>query len=213
MNAVHLLALPFFCAALGLALWHGVAFAGAPVSWRRSFIKTGSVLALAVGLALFAPIGPGLWILAGLILGAVGDFCLSRPGRGMFLAGMAVFGAGHLAYAWAFFVLGSGGPLPLPALAACAVAFGALLFIAPRAGALKRPVQLYIGVILAMVLLALRGPDPRILWGAVLFMIADFLLALELFVLPEGAGRRAVSRAVWALYWPAQALIAAAALA
>ncbi|WP_097082475.1 lysoplasmalogenase family protein [Rhodobacter sp. JA431] len=212
MSAVPLLALPFFCAALVLALWQGVAFVGAPASWRKSFVKTGAVWALAAGLVLSAPAGTGAVILTGLVLGGLGDFFLSRPGQGAFLAGMVAFALGHLAYAAAFFALGRAWPDLWPALGAGALAALAFLFLAPRAGALKRPVQLYIGVIWIMVLAALRVDDPRIFWGALCFMASDFILALELFALPPGRVRRAASYAVWALYWPAQALIAWSAL-
>ncbi|MBL4929199.1 lysoplasmalogenase family protein [Fuscibacter oryzae] len=61
----------------------------------------------AAPVALFALAGtlagvPSLiWL--GLALGAVGDFLLARDGEHSFLAGMAVFAAGHLCYAAAFF--------------------------------------------------------------------------------------------------------------
>ena len=82
-------------AGAGLAVAYGMAHAGEPASWAGSALKTGSVLALAAG-GLATGV-PGL-IVAGLFLGAAGDFCLSRPGDRWFLAGMAAFGAGHLAY-------------------------------------------------------------------------------------------------------------------
>lgn len=62
----------------------------------RSLVKTASVACLALA-ALAAGAPPA--IAAGLALGALGDWFLSRPGDRAFLAGMAAFGAGHLAYA------------------------------------------------------------------------------------------------------------------
>lgn len=212
MSALPFAALPFFCAALALALWHGVAFAAAPPSWRKSTTKTGSVLLLAAGLAMAAPEGPAALILCGLLFGAAGDFALSRPGQAAFLAGMTAFALGHLAYAAAFFMLGAGAPDRAAAVAATALALGALLFIAPRAGPLAGPVRAYIAVIWLMGLAAFRGPDPWLVTGAALFMASDLLLAIGLFVLSEGRARRLCALAVWALYWPAQALIARAAL-
>ncbi|MFD2174176.1 lysoplasmalogenase family protein [Rhodobacter lacus] len=212
MDALPFAAVPFFCAALALALWQGRAFVLAAPSWRKSAVKTGAVAALAAGLAVTAPEGPAALILWGLIAGAAGDLALSRPGAGAFLIGMAAFALGHLAYGAAFFVLGSGAPPLYPALAVTGLAALAAVFIAPRAGALVLPVRLYVGVIWAMVLAALTVADPRLVAGALLFMASDFLLALALFVLPEGRWQRRASVAVWALYWPAQALIAGSAL-
>ena len=66
------------------------------------------------------------------------------------------------------------------------LALAAAIFIAPRAGALSWPVRGYIVVILFMVLAALgtRG-HPLVAAGALLFMASDFILALQLFVLPK----------------------------
>ena len=62
-------------------------------------MKTASVALLALaGWMLGAP----AWIVAGLALGALGDFALARPGTAAFLAGMAAFALGHLAYAGGF---------------------------------------------------------------------------------------------------------------
>lgn len=199
-----------FATASLLAVWYLIRFPSAPPSGRKSAVKTGAVAALVPLLALSAA-GSAPWlVVAGLALGALGDYFLSRPGEGAFLAGMGAFAGGHLAYAAAFWALGQGVILwPLGAVALSALALGALFLIAPRAGALAWPVRLYILVILAMVLAALTVAAPLALpLGAVLFMASDFVLALVLFVLPEGGAKRLAATLVWALYWPAQALIA-----
>lgn len=204
------LAHPLFLVAAVLALWHLVAFATAPPSWAKSGVKTGAVAALAgLGAVLEAP-----WLaVAGLALGALGDFFLSRPGERAFLAGMAAFAGGHLAYAALCYDLGVGALPTAPALALTVVGSGAAVYIAPRAGAaLCWPVRGYIGVILAMALAALGVRAPLVTAGALLFMASDFLLALQLFVLPAGRSHRAAGYAVWALYWPAQVLILLGAL-
>lgn len=204
------LAHPLFLVAAVLALWQLLAFATAPPSWPKSAVKTGAVAALA---GLGAWLGaPGLAV-AGLALGALGDFFLSRPGERTFLAGMAAFAGGHLAYAALCYELGVGALPTLPALGLTALGFGAAVFIAPRAGAaLCWPVRAYIGVILAMALAALGVSAALVTAGALLFMASDFLLALQLFVLTVGRAHRAVGYAVWALYWPAQVLILLGAL-
>ncbi len=201
---------PFFLLAAALALWQLLAYAAAPPSWGKTLVKTGAVAALAgLALALAAP-----WlVVAGLALGAAGDYFLSRPGQAAFLAGMAAFAAGHLAYAGWFWRLGVALP-PLPAaLAVSALALAAALVIAPRAKGLAGPVRGYIAVILVMALAALGlRAMPLATLGALLFMASDFVLALGLFVLPEGRAKTAAAYLVWALYWPAQALIGMAAL-
>jgi uncharacterized membrane protein YhhN len=60
-----------------------------------------------------------------------------------------------------------------------------------------------------MTLAALALPAPRwpALLGALLFLVSDLLLALDLFVLPDGRLKRAIGRALWAAYWSGQALI------
>lgn len=192
-----------------LALVYGAVFAGGPATAARSAVKTGSVLALA--LAGVAAGAPGL-VVAGLALGAAGDFFLSRPGTRAFLAGMAAFAAGHLAYGAAF-LAAAGPPLGaaplLPALILVALALSTEVWLAPRTGALRWPVRGYVAVITLMALAALALPAPRwpALLGALLFLVSDLLLALDLFVLPDGRLKRAIGRALWAAYWSGQALI------
>ena len=82
-----ILLLPLIVALL-LAVIYLISFAGATPSWGKTAIKTGAIACL-VPLALMFHM-PG-WIVIGLVLGAVGDFALSRPGQGAFLAGMIAF--------------------------------------------------------------------------------------------------------------------------
>ncbi|MFO1175972.1 MAG: lysoplasmalogenase [Paracoccaceae bacterium] len=191
-------------AGAGLAVAYGMAHAGEPASWAGSALKIGSVLALAAGgLAAGAP---GL-IVAGLFLGAAGDFCLSRSGDRWFLAGMAAFGAGHLAYVLALWH-GLPGWVALAAVVALALSTEAWLI--PRTGALRGPVRAYVLLISAMALaaLGLGRTAPLIVAGAGLFLGSDMLLALDRFVLgPSATGRPALARLVWASYWIGQALI------
>lgn len=199
--------IPVFLSLVGgaLALVYLVRFAGAAPSGAKSVVKVASVAAL----ALAAPVLGAPWaIAAGLGLGALGDFCLSRRGEAAFLAGMAAFGLGHLAYGWAFWQAGAGWPGAPWALGGAALGLWAALWLAPRAGRLAGPVRGYIGVILAMAALAAGLPGHALARiGAVAFVASDLILALEMFVLPEGGLRRAAQRGLWALYWGAQAAI------
>ena len=188
-----------------LAVLYGARFAGAVPSAAKSAVKTGSVAALALGAV--AAGAPGL-IALGLVLGALGDLFLSRPGTRVFLAGMAAVAAGHLAYAAEFLVPGAWPPL-LPTVALLVLALSTEAWLAPRTGALRWPVRGYVAVITLMALAALTLPEGRGLAraGALLFLLSDLLLALELFVLTEGRAKRIAVPGLWAAYWTGQALI------
>lgn len=186
----------------------------------RSATKTAATLALvAAGVAIDAP---GLIVL-GLALGAAGDFLLSRPGQRMFLAGMAAFAAGHLAYVAAFWTRAVElGPLPplsayaplLAALAAAVLALG--LWLSAKAGPLRLPVLGYAGIIGLMAASALvlpaRTGERTLQTGVALFLLSDTLLALRLFRAPPGA-RKWLDLTVWPSYWLGQGLILGGAVA
>lgn len=188
-----------------LAFVYGVRFTGRPPSAARSAVKTGAVAALALAAA--AARAPGLVVL-GLALGALGDLWLSRPGTSAFLVGMAAFAAGHLAYAAAFLTPGAGPPM-LPAAGLVLLAASTEFWLAPRTGALRAPVRGYVVVITLMALAALTLPAGRalVLAGALFFLLSDLLLALELFVLADGAAKRRLAPVLWAAYWTGQAMI------
>lgn len=194
------------------------AFAGRPEgshSAAGSGVKTLSTAALALaGLAAQAP----ALIVAGLALGAAGDYTLSRPGTRAFLAGMAAFALGHLAYVLAFVTrsLALGGPVFGPVQAGLLVLLGLLIastevWLAPRTGALRWPVRGYgliIGAMAAAVIALAPNAGARTLQtGAALFLLSDTLLAVRLFVARSEPGRRALGLAVWPAYWAGQALI------
>lgn len=177
-------------------------------SWSRSLIKSGSVafLALAGGL-----MGAPYWVVMGLGFGALGDFFLSRPGTSAFLAGMAAFALGHLAYALYFWGIG-GAPFGPLALALIALAASTELWLAPHTGALRWPVRGYVVVILLMALTALGQSVPLLSLGAGLFVISDTLLALVLFVPRIAPWRKVFAIMLWAAYWLGQFLILQGAL-
>lgn len=188
-----------------LALVYLIRFAGAAPSGAKSVVKVASVAAL----VLAAPLLGAPWAIAlGLALGALGDFWLSRRGEGAFLAGMAAFGLGHLAYAAAFWQAGAGWPGMAWTGWLAALGLWAMLWLAPRAGGLMWPVRGYIAIILAMAALAAGLPGHALARiGAAAFVASDLILALEMFVLRDGRLRRGAQRGLWALYWGAQAAI------
>jgi len=184
-----------------------------PVGPVRSAIKTLSVASLALSAVLSGALGLCLT----LALCSLGDLLLSRDGDRAFAAGVAAFGAGHLAYAAVFLQL-PGSDLaqlvlpPMLWIAAVLLVVGAAAarLLAPRAGALRGPVLVYIPVILSMGLAALivprTGPLIWVLPAALAFMASDILLAVEKFLLSDAAPlTRITPYLVWVLYWGAQA--------
>ena len=159
-------------------------------------------------------------VLAGLVLGAIGDVALlSEHG---FLAGLGAFLLGHLAY-----VVAVGSYLPpsawphaagVYALIPIVVGLGVLAWLWPKLGSLRIPVIAYVAVILAMVIAAialLRSDAPALAGvsarrrelfaaGAVLFFASDLAVARDKFVAKGFVNR------VWGLpvYYAGQLLIA-----
>ena len=186
---------------------------GDPPGRTRTLLKTLSVVAL----ALVALIGGGFILLViALLLCALGDSFLSRPGEASLKAGMAAFAAGHLVYIALF--LNQGGGLGYDVLriliqiAVAGAAGGVAHWLWPDLGEMRRPVAAYMVIVASMTLLAIGLPPS--LWlvsvGAMLFMTSDALLAGELFKAPaDSPSRRWTSPTVWTLYWLGQALITA----
>lgn len=181
-------------------------------------VKTASTALLAV-LALAMQPGGWFWLIPlGLSLGALGDLFLALGGVRMFLAGVAAFGLGHLAYLWGF--LWRSGEIGFDGLSAPeGLALALLLaflasteaWLAPRTGELRQPVRGYVGLIglmggSAILLPAHLGQDVLRL-GAGLFILSDLLLALQLFVVTSPGVRRLLAMTLWPAYWSAQVLI------
>ena len=182
-------------------------------SWLKSVVKTLSVLLLAV----IAVNSVGLMMLSvALIACAVGDFFLSREGDEAFMSGVGAFAIGHLAYSALFWLhpssdlqrITDGWPL-----AAALVLLGLVMMVVlfSKAGALRWPVMGYVPIIVLMGIMAMAMPFngglALVLPAALLFIVSDFVLSQELFVLPETHKlRRVTPYVVWAFYWLAQAL-------
>lgn len=145
---------------------------------------------------------------AGLLFSAVGDFVLdlSPP---IWTGGMAAFGAAHVCYALAFLDIlraqGRSAFGPFFAGLAVVLSIGTLIWFLPGMDALLAPGLLYHAVITAMVALALLSRAPfAARAGAVLFLVSDAVIALELY---RGLGPFGALN--WMFYAPAQMLIAA----
>ncbi|HOA25200.1 MAG TPA: lysoplasmalogenase family protein [Aggregatilineales bacterium] len=167
------------------------------------------------------PAGYGWLIFLGLAAGAVGDliladvFNLRRP----VIAGMAVFGAGHVLYLSAVLrlraQLGAGGVLPVVlaagAGAAVVIVVWALVLRSPAAGR-----ALDVGSLLYGALLGMTTALAALLWletgrmatlavGMALFLLSDLLLASYLL---RRRGFVSIRDVVWLIYSAGQALIA-----
>lgn len=214
------LALAAAILALGLAVAYWVGFSTREVKGPAgAAVKTGSTALLAL-LAIAAPYQGWFWLIPlGLALGALGDLFLAQGGARRFLAGVAAFGLGHLAYAGGFLVratelgfdgLSFGEALALGMLAA--LLLSTELWLAPRTGALRQLVRAYVGLIglmgIAAVLLPSHPGQGVLRLGAGLFILSDLMLALQLFVEKAAGVRRGLALMLWPAYWVGQALIA-----
>ena len=191
--------------AVVFSLVYGVFFVGQPVGLAQSVVKTAATGFLAIAAV---SVGASGWLVAGLALGAVGDWLLSRHDARAFLAGLIAFALAHLAYVFLMIWGGALGPVPHSAggwvLVGISAGLGTILF--RHAGEFRWPVLGYVLVILAMGLTALTLPHELALGlvAALLFIVSDTVLGFELFVLREGRVRRVAPYVVWITYWLAQ---------
>ncbi len=133
----------------------------------------------------------GRWLLAGLVLGLVGDVALLSDSEPRFLVGLSAFLLGHLAYVAAFLPV---GPQSLAAALPGAVLVLVLVVLIGRpvlkaAAAQGGPglgaaVAAYVLVIGAMVVTAWGTGRPLVAAGATVFMVSDAVLAHARFVRP-----------------------------
>lgn len=149
----------------------------------------------------------GIWMLLGLVLGALGDlFLLDRDARS-FAFGLVMFLLGHLAY-----VVGIAQRVAIASwlpragvLAALPVVAGviALALLWRRLGSMRVPVIAYVATIVAMVIGAL-AVGAWLALGAALFFASDLAVARDRFVAATFANK------AWGLptYYAAQCVIA-----
>ena len=154
------------------------------------------------------------WITVGLLLSAIGDFCLEWASS-WFLAGLVAFLLAHLAYLTAYVRLVRRARLILLVPVA---AFGIASFrvLEPALGDMMIPVALYTTVICCMLwrawaLIGERPCEPVKAWSAALgatsFALSDTLVAWNRFVEPSTT----LALVLMLLYWGGQWAIAASA--
>ncbi len=201
-------------AVLALVDWYAVARADRRTeTWAKPAVLVALIVtALVLGAT---DTTPGLWLLAALVLGLVGDVFLLDDSDTRFRLGLAAFLVGHLGYVVCFATLGL-DPAEW-AWVAWVVLLVCLLVtrqVAPatymRGGAaLAVPVALYTVVIGAMLILAFDTGEPLIAVGATVFAASDSILAVDRFVQP----RPWAHVVVMVTYHVGQALIVAGVLA
>ncbi|MBV1864295.1 MAG: lysoplasmalogenase [Rhodobacteraceae bacterium] len=196
-----------------LALIYLLGFCYRSVSWPKTLVKTTSILLLAL---VAWQVSASNWLVLALGLCALGDLLLSRDDARSFLAGVGSFAAGHLAYITLFLSHDLAQPVMIVeppqlyvAIALILLSVVLALVLMPRAGDLRSAILAYIPIITGMGIVALALPDVGLLLpGALLFVVSDLVLALEMFVFAaHSAARRFTPFVVWATYWAAQFLL------
>lgn len=131
----------------------------------------------------------GRIMLVGLALSWFGDLFLTYHGRTPFVAGLASFLAGHVAFVIAFINRGLDDGVYLLLAAVVVAAIPVMRWLMPTVPKeLKAPVVAYIGVISAMVATAgatnMADTDWRIPIGALAFYLSDIFVARDRFASP-----------------------------
>lgn len=166
---------------------------------RVEYVSKPAVLVLLLGVALALDPASGAqraWFCVALVLSLAGDVFLMLP-RDRFVPGLASFLLAHLAYVAGFLVdppdataVAVGGVAVL--LAAATLAAPLVWAIRRREPSLTAPVVAYMGVISAMVTLAVATGDVLAGAGAVAFFVSDYLIARTRFLRPLAWGPVAI---------------------
>lgn len=189
---------------------------------RRTLIKTACVSALAVYVAISLPDGlaaqasyAGLLLVAGLVLSAAGDFFLANDREKQFVLGLGSFLIGHICYIACFALLITPESLSIAnklggALFLLLFAAGEFAWLRPDLGKMTVPVAAYVSVIALMGAAAILAPfvGGWVVFGAIMFMISDSLIAAEKFKEPMPYIGPYMGQAIWGTYVLAQYLIA-----
>jgi uncharacterized membrane protein YhhN len=182
-------------------IWLGIAAVAAVANWWSRAVqhrvtelwsKPLTLVAL-IGVAVaLDPVDPLVrwWFVAALVLSLAGDVFLLADDR-WFVAGLASFLAGHLAYTVGFAVSDSWRWWPV-VFAAAGIALLVAVFgrrivegAARQRTALRLPVTAYLAIISLMLLVAAGAGNAWAIGGAVLFVVSDTILGWRQFVAPQ----------------------------
>jgi uncharacterized membrane protein YhhN len=139
------------------------------------------------------------WLVAGALLGLVGDVALLGDGEAAFMVGLGAFALGHLAYAIAAVLVGFDAAWAFVGATFMAFALGFRFATRTVPGARRRggsvlagAVGFYACVITAMVVTAWGTTAVLAGIGAMAFAVSDWVLGHERFVGPLPGGRMSV---------------------
>ncbi|MEO1562730.1 MAG: lysoplasmalogenase family protein [Pseudomonadota bacterium] len=207
------------------ALIYGAAYVGRPPSALRTVLKAASVAVLALGVWWSLPAAdilidpraapsdplPVSAIVIGAVLAcALGDAFLSGNGWALLLAGILAFALGQLGYILAM-AAGFGSlefpPIWFRAVVISVTSLGVVLL--PRTiPILVRALMMVYGCILVvMAWFAFQTGNTLLIAGALLFVLSDLLIALQMSEKLPKKAQDFSGYGVWFTYWPAQALI------
>lgn len=154
--------------------------------------------------------GYGQWVLAALVLSAIGDVALLGTSSSPFLLGLGAFLLGHVGYVIAFVVRGIEAAPAAAAAAVLAIPVVVVVrWLLPHVPSrLRLPVCVYAAVISLMVAAAVGtfavDADSRLVVAAIAFYVSDLAVARNRFVSPGFVNR------LWGLplYYAGQFLFA-----
>lgn len=176
----------------------------AVVTHRRAVEVVAKPMAMLLLVAVAVTIGdaPGdvrAWLVAGAVFGVAGDTALLGDGESAFMAGLAAFAIGHLAYAVAAVTAGFSAIWALPGVVFIAALLGYRFVTRTLPGAIAHggrvlgaAVVFYAAVISAMVITAWATTILVAAVGAMLFAGSDWVLGHRRFVGPLPGGRLAI---------------------
>lgn len=172
-------------AVLAVANWWSVSTGRRVVEWVT---KPGVMVLLIVAALALEPVhgATRAWLVVGLVCSLAGDVFLMLPEE-RFVAGLASFLLGHVAYVVAFSlerssVAGLVVGLALVAVGVALVGRRVVAAVRRDEPAFAAPVVAYLVVISAMVVAACATANPWAIAGAVCFFASDGLLAWNKFV-------------------------------
>ena len=185
-------------AAMALVDWWAVAKGNRRV---ELFAKpaTMAVLVAVAAVAGERPGGVRVWLVIGAAFGLVGDVALLGKGENAFMAGLAAFAIGHLAYVVAAVLVGFDPIWALPGVGFMVALLGYRFIGRTVPGArrhggsvLAGAVVFYAAVISAMVVSSWAAAAWVAAAGAVLVAVSDWVLGYQRFVAPLPGRRLAV---------------------
>ncbi len=175
---------------LALADWWAVAGSRR----RLELFAKPATMAVLVGAAAVAGDAPGdvrTWLVVGAGCGLIGDVALLGNGENSFMAGLAAFAIGHLAYVVSALLVGFDPYLALPGAAFMLALLGFRFMSRTVPGArrhggavLAGAVVFYATVIAAMVVTSWATAAWAAALGGTLFAVSDWVLGYQRFVAP-----------------------------